>query len=40
VAGVLDELKIDRSALVTHDIGKMVGYAFAAQYPSASCGLF
>jgi pimeloyl-ACP methyl ester carboxylesterase len=33
VAGVLDELKIDRAALVTHDIGNMVGYAFAAQYP-------
>ena len=33
VAGVLDELKIDRTALVTHDIGNMVGYAFAAQYP-------
>jgi hypothetical protein len=33
VAGVLDELKIDRSDLVTHDIGNMVGYAFAAQYP-------
>jgi pimeloyl-ACP methyl ester carboxylesterase len=32
VAGVLDELKIDRAALVTHDIGNMVGYAFAAQY--------
>jgi pimeloyl-ACP methyl ester carboxylesterase len=33
VAGVLDELKIDRTDLVTHDIGNMVGYAFAAQYP-------
>jgi pimeloyl-ACP methyl ester carboxylesterase len=33
VAGVLDELKISRAALVTHDIGNMVGYAFAAQYP-------
>jgi len=33
VAGVLDELKIDRAALVTHDIGNMVGYALAAQYP-------
>jgi pimeloyl-ACP methyl ester carboxylesterase len=32
VAGVLDELKIDRAALVTHDIGNMVGYAFAALY--------
>ena len=34
VAGVLDELKIDRADLVTHDIGNMVGYAFAAQYPT------
>src|ERR1700757_110758 len=33
VAGVLDELKIDRADLVTHDIGNMVGYAFTAQYP-------
>jgi pimeloyl-ACP methyl ester carboxylesterase len=33
VAGVLDELKIDRADFVTHDIGNMVGYAFAAQYP-------
>jgi pimeloyl-ACP methyl ester carboxylesterase len=34
VAGVLDQLKIDRVDLVTHDIGNMVGYAFAAQYPN------
>jgi pimeloyl-ACP methyl ester carboxylesterase len=33
VAGVLDALKIDAVDLVTHDIGNMVGYAFAAQYP-------
>ncbi len=33
VAGVLDRLNIDRADLVTHDIGNMVGYAFAAQYP-------
>jgi pimeloyl-ACP methyl ester carboxylesterase len=33
VAGVLDALKIERADLVTHDIGNMVGYAFAAQYP-------
>jgi len=33
LAGVLDHLKIDRVDLVTHDIGNMVGYAFAAQYP-------
>jgi pimeloyl-ACP methyl ester carboxylesterase len=34
VAGVLDALGIDRADLVTHDIGNMVGYAFAAQYRS------
>jgi pimeloyl-ACP methyl ester carboxylesterase len=34
VARVLDALKIDKADLVTHDIGNMVGYAFAAQYPS------
>jgi pimeloyl-ACP methyl ester carboxylesterase len=33
MAGVLDGLAITRAALVTHDIGNMVGYAFAAQYP-------
>jgi pimeloyl-ACP methyl ester carboxylesterase len=33
VAQVLDRLKIDKAALVTHDIGNMVGYAFAAQFP-------
>src|ERR1700681_790677 len=33
VAGVLDALGIERVDLVTHDIGNMVGYAFAAQYP-------
>ena len=30
VAGVLDALKIQRVDLVTHDIGNMVGFAFAA----------
>jgi pimeloyl-ACP methyl ester carboxylesterase len=30
---VLDKLKIEKVDLVTHDIGNMVGYAFAAQYP-------
>ena len=34
VAGVLDALTIDRADLITHDIGNMVGYAFAAQYRS------
>jgi pimeloyl-ACP methyl ester carboxylesterase len=33
VAGMLDALKVDRTDLVTHDIGNMVGYAFTAQYP-------
>jgi len=33
VAGVLDYLKIEKADLVTHDIGNMVGYALAAQYP-------
>lgn len=33
VAGLLDALKIAQVDLVTHDIGNMVGYAFAAQYP-------
>jgi len=32
-AGVLDSLKVDKVDLVTHDIGNMVGYAFAAQHP-------
>ena len=30
VAGVLDALKVQRVMLVTHDIGNMVGFAFAA----------
>jgi pimeloyl-ACP methyl ester carboxylesterase len=34
VAAVLDQLHVARAALVTHDIGNMVGYAFAAQYPA------
>jgi pimeloyl-ACP methyl ester carboxylesterase len=33
VAGVLDALKITRADLVTHDIGNMVGFSFAAQNP-------
>jgi len=33
VAGVLDALNIDRADLVTHDIGNMVGFAFAALHP-------
>jgi len=34
IAGVMDTLKIQKADLVTHDIGNMVGYALAAQYPS------
>jgi pimeloyl-ACP methyl ester carboxylesterase len=33
IATILDQLKIEKVALVTHDIGNMVGYALAAQYP-------
>jgi pimeloyl-ACP methyl ester carboxylesterase len=33
VAGVLDALGIERADLVTHDIGNMVGFAFAAEHP-------
>ena len=34
IAGVMDALKVDKAQLVTHDIGNMVGYALAAQYPA------
>ena len=34
IAGVMDALKIQKADLVTHDIGNMVGYALAAQYPA------
>jgi pimeloyl-ACP methyl ester carboxylesterase len=33
ISRVLGALKIDRIDLVTHDIGNMVGYAFAVQHP-------
>lgn len=33
VAAILAELGIAQAAVVTHDIGNMVGYAFAAQFP-------
>ena len=33
LAKILDALKVGNIALVTHDIGNMVGYAFAAQFP-------
>ena len=34
IAGVLDTLRVEGAALVTHDIGNMVGYALAVQFPS------
>ncbi|MDB4910770.1 MAG: alpha/beta hydrolase, partial [Gemmatimonadetes bacterium] len=34
LAGVLDALKVQQVDLVTHDICNMVGYAFAAEYPT------
>ena len=34
IVRVLDKLGIDKADLVTHDIGNMVGYAFAAQFPA------
>ena len=34
IAGVMDKLKIDHADLVTHDIGNMVGYALAGQFPA------
>jgi pimeloyl-ACP methyl ester carboxylesterase len=34
IATVMDKLKIEKAAFVTHDIGNMVGYAFAAQFPT------
>src|SRR6202162_103489 len=33
IVRILDELKVSRVSLVTHDIGNMVGYALAAQFP-------
>lgn len=33
IATVMDKLNIQKADLVTHDIGNMVGYALAAQYP-------
>jgi pimeloyl-ACP methyl ester carboxylesterase len=33
IVGILDALKVGKIDLVPHDIGNMVGYAFAAQYP-------
>ncbi len=33
IAGILTRLNVDRFALVTHDIGNMVGFALATQQP-------
>ena len=33
VAGVLDALKVTKADVVTHDIGNMVGFAFAMEHP-------
>jgi len=33
IAGVMDALKVGHADLVTHDIGNMVGYALAGQFP-------
>ena len=33
IAGVMDALKVQQADLVTHDIGNMVGYALAVQFP-------
>jgi pimeloyl-ACP methyl ester carboxylesterase len=33
IAGVMDALHVKRADLVTHDIGNMVGYALAVQFP-------
>jgi pimeloyl-ACP methyl ester carboxylesterase len=34
IAGVMDLLKVQQADLVTHDIGNMVGYALAVQFPT------
>jgi len=34
IAGVMDALQVQKADLVTHDIGNMVGYALATQYPA------
>ena len=33
IAGIMDHLTVQKAALVTHDIGNMVGYALVAQFP-------
>jgi pimeloyl-ACP methyl ester carboxylesterase len=34
IAGVMDRLNVEKADFVSHDIGNMVGYAFAAQFPA------
>lgn len=34
IAAIMDKLGVQKADLVTHDIGNMVGYALAAQYPN------
>jgi pimeloyl-ACP methyl ester carboxylesterase len=34
IAQVMDKLNVNKADFVTHDIGNMVGYAFAAQFPA------
>jgi pimeloyl-ACP methyl ester carboxylesterase len=39
IAALLDRLGIERAAVVGHDIGTMVGFAFAARYPGRTTRL-
>ncbi len=34
IVGIMDTLQVQKADLVTHDIGNMVGYALAAQFPA------
>lgn len=34
ITGVMDSLKVQKADLITHDIGNMVGYALAVQFPA------
>jgi pimeloyl-ACP methyl ester carboxylesterase len=38
IVGVMDALKIERAVLVTHDIGNMVGYPLAVEFPARITG--
>jgi pimeloyl-ACP methyl ester carboxylesterase len=39
IRAVLDKLGIDRAAIVAHDIGTMVAYAYATRYPDKTSRL-